>query len=99
MVLCSKFSHGSRFLEEKNGLEIHFLVPEMFKGYKRSIFFETPCMKCFSSNPPTQTYSLNNVPQRGLNCMFSLNYHNFLCFLSIGFTFIPRSGHILYCYL
>ena len=27
----------------KNGLEIRFLVPEIFNKYKRSIFFGTPC--------------------------------------------------------
>ena len=43
MILYSKFSYGSQFSEEKNGLEIRSLVPEIFKKYKRSIFFETPC--------------------------------------------------------
>ena len=42
MVLYSKFSHGSQFSEEQNGLEIRFLVPEIFKKYKRSIFFRRP---------------------------------------------------------
>ena len=45
MVLYSKFTYGSQFSEEKNGLEIRFLVPEIVSKYKRSIFFETPCMK------------------------------------------------------
>ena len=43
MVLYSKFTYGSQFSEEKNGLEIRFLVPEISSKYKRSIFFETPC--------------------------------------------------------
>ena len=43
MVLYSKFTYGSQFSEEKNGLEILFLVPEISNKYKRSIFFETPC--------------------------------------------------------
>ena len=43
MVLVSKFTHGSKFSEEENGLEICFLVPEISNKYKRSIFFGTPC--------------------------------------------------------
>ena len=50
MVLYSNFSHGSQFSEEKNGLEIRFLVPEIFKKYKRSIFFETPCRENEANN-------------------------------------------------
>ena len=43
MGMYSKFTYGSQFSEEKNGLEIRFLVPEILSKYKRSIFFETPC--------------------------------------------------------
>ena len=43
MVLYSKFTYGSQLSEEKNGLEIRFLVPEILNKYKRSIFFGTPC--------------------------------------------------------
>ena len=45
MVLYSKFTYGSQFSEEENGLEIRFLVPEILSKYKRSIFFETPCIE------------------------------------------------------
>ena len=44
MVLYSKLLYGSQFSEEKNSLEICFLVPEILNKYKRSIFFETPCI-------------------------------------------------------
>ena len=43
MVLYSKFTYGSQFSEEKSGLEIRFLVPEILNKYKRSILFGTPC--------------------------------------------------------
>ena len=42
MVLYSEFTYGSHFSEEKNGLEIRFLVPEILGKYKRSIFLERP---------------------------------------------------------
>ena len=42
MFLYSKFTCGSYVLEEKNGLEIRFLVPEIFNKYKRSIFLGHP---------------------------------------------------------
>ena len=48
MVLNSKFTYGSQFPEEKNGLKIRFLVPEILSKYKRSIFFETPCTVLYS---------------------------------------------------
>ena len=32
------------FQKKKNSLEICFLVPEILNKYKRSIFFETPCI-------------------------------------------------------
>ena len=44
MVLYSELTYGSQFSEEKNGLEIQFLVSEILGTYKRSIFFGTPCM-------------------------------------------------------
>ena len=44
MVLYSKFTYGSQFLGEKNALEIRFPVAEKLSKYKRSIFFETPCI-------------------------------------------------------
>ena len=44
MVLYSEFTYGSQFSEEKNGLEIRLLVPEIFNKYKRSILFGTPCI-------------------------------------------------------
>ena len=44
MVLYSEFTYGYQFSEETNGLEIRFLIPEILNKYKRSIFFETPCM-------------------------------------------------------
>ena len=47
MGLYSKFTYGSQFSEEKNGLEIRFLVPEILSRYKRYIFFETPCSEAF----------------------------------------------------
>ena len=47
MGMYSKFTYGSQFSEEKNGLEIRFLVPEILSKYKRSIFFETPCSEAF----------------------------------------------------
>ena len=56
MVLYSKFTYGSQFSEEKNGLEIRFLGPEILSKYKRSIFFGTPCILTFS-------------PNKGYNCM------------------------------
>ena len=43
LVLCSKFSYGSQFSEEKNGLEISFLVPEILNKSYSCIIFETPC--------------------------------------------------------
>ena len=46
MVLYSKFTYGSQFLGEKNALEIRFPVAEKLSKYKRSIFFETPCITC-----------------------------------------------------
>ena len=42
MVLYSKFTYGSQLSEEKNGLEICPLVPEIFNKYKRSIFLGRP---------------------------------------------------------
>ena len=42
MVLYSEFTYRSQFSEEKNGLEIRFLVPEILSKYKRSIFLRRP---------------------------------------------------------
>ena len=36
-------TYGSLFLEEKDGQEIRFLVPELLSKYKRSIIFGMPC--------------------------------------------------------
>ena len=42
MGLYSKFTYGSQFSEEKNGLEIRFMVPEILSKYKRSKFLRHP---------------------------------------------------------
>ena len=39
LVLYSKLSYGSQFSEEKNGVEICFLVPKIINKYKSPIFF------------------------------------------------------------
>ena len=36
MVLYSKFTYGSQFSEEKSGLEIRFLVPEILRHHEQS---------------------------------------------------------------
>ena len=54
MVLYLAFTYRSQFSEEKNGLEIRFLGPEISNKYKRSIFLGRPlgvtrmCKECFN---------------------------------------------------
>ena len=45
MVLYSEFTCKSQFTEEKKGLEIRFMVPEILDKYKRSIFLGRPVEK------------------------------------------------------
>ena len=62
MVRYSKDTYGSQFSEEKNGLEIRFLKPEIFNKYKRSIFLRRPVFCLLMLNTVLYNCTLRHKP-------------------------------------